>query len=167
MEDNKAETNGRKLKRVKLEDLEFTANGKRYFIEREISAERFAKMQEFEIEMSFGVTYEAMDNTLLEVYNLIQEGGRIADVAVIVHQAREGIQDIVNREQPILKYCTCFINRENEDRRRFDENIMADKIKDWEEEGMNHLDFFPLAVNSVRGLKENFKLSIQDTSKSE
>ncbi len=158
-EDNK----GRKLKSISLDELEFEANGTKYVIEREISAERFAKMKEFEIELGFGQDYKSMDEGLEAAYNLLNEA-KFADAAVLIHNVREGIIGLENREHIILQYCTCFINTLEEDRRKFDETVMAQKIKDWNEEGINYLSFFPLAINMVRGLKESYVKFTQDTS---
>lgn len=160
MEDNK----GTKLKKIKLEDLEFMAKGKKYFIEPEISAERFAKMQELEIELGFGVNYKTMQEGLGEAYELLNRG-KNADAAVHIHHIREGIVGLENREFPILQYCACMINTENEDRRKWDEHVMNEKIKDWNEEGIEYTSFFPLAINMVRGLKENYVKFTQDISK--
>jgi len=157
------ENKGTKLKQIKLEELEFEANGKMYFIEPEVSAERFAKMQELEIELGFGVDYKTMFDGLGEAYELLNSG-RNADAAVHVHHIRESIGGLENREYPIMQYCACFINTKDEDRRKWDEKIQGDKIKDWNEEGISYTSFFPLAINTVRGLKENYLRFIQDTS---
>ena len=58
MEEEKKENDGTKLKELKFGDNTFEANGTKYFVEPQISAERFAKMQELEIELSFGFNYE-------------------------------------------------------------------------------------------------------------
>jgi len=162
MEDNKGKT----LKKIDLSDLKFTANGKEYFVEPEISAKRFAVMQELEIELGFGVTYKKMFEGLGEAYELLN-AGRNADAAVHIHQIREGIAGLENREFPIMQYCACFVNTKDEDRRDWDEKIMAEKIEDWNKEGISYLSFFPLAINMVRGLKVNYVQYIQDTSKKE
>jgi hypothetical protein len=162
MEDNK----GRKLKQIKLEDLKFEANGNEYFIEPEISAERFAKMQEFEIELGFGINYKTMLDGLGEAYQLLNEG-KNADAAVHIHHIREGIVGLENREFAILQYCACMINTMDEDRREWNEQVMNNKIKDWNAEGIDYRCFFPLAINMVRGLKESYVKFTQDISKSE
>ncbi len=156
------ENKGEKLKEIDLSDLEFKANGNDYFVEPQVSAERFAMMQELEIELGFGIRYKTLFDGLGEAYNLLNDG-KNADAAVHIHQLREGIAGLENRDYVIMQYCACFINRKGEDRRVWDEKIMSEKIEDWNAEGITYQSFFPLAINMVNGLKENYLKYTQDT----
>lgn len=155
--------NGKQLKKLAITDKSFEANGKTYFIEPEISAERFQKMQELEIELGYGSSYKKLYEGLGQVYSLLNQN-KFADSAVHVHNLMNSLATLEERRSPIMEYCACFINTESEDRRKFDEKVVADKIADWEEEGIDYFSFFNLAVNMVSGLKENYLKFIQDTS---
>lgn len=152
-----------KLKNVTLEDVNFIANGNKYFIEPQISIERFKQMQKLEIEFSFGSSYKELMSGIKECYASINKG-QFGDSAVILHNLMNSISNLESREHPILEYCALFINREGEDRRAYDEKINAEKIIDWKEEGIAMHDFFKLAVNMVSGLKENYLLYTQSIS---
>jgi len=152
-----------KLKKLSISDSEFIANGKLYFIEPELSAERFARMQEIEIELGYNVSYDTLHKGLSKSYNLLNEN-KFADAAVFIHNLMNSIGNLEERKEPIMQYCSMFINTVDEDRRKVDEKIMSQKIEDWKEEGIDYHSFFRLAINMVRGLKENYLKSIRDIS---
>ena len=157
------EKKGTKLKKLTLNESEFVANGKLYFIEPELSAERFKRMQELEIELGFGANYKHLFDGLKKSYGLLNEN-KFADAAVFIHNLMNSLAGLEERRDPIMEYCAMFINTAGEDRRKVDEKMIESKINDWKEEGINYHDFFRLAVNMVRGLKENYLKSIQDIS---
>lgn len=153
----------KKLKKLDIGEGEFVANKVLYFYEPELSAERFRKMQELEIELGYGVSYKKMFDGIKKSYELVNEQ-KFADAAVYLHNLMTSIGDLEQRKSPIMEYCAMFINRADEDRRTVDEKVIADKIKDWEIEGYDYHSFFLLAVNMVRGLKENYLAFIRDIS---
>jgi len=155
-----------RLTSLDLAVTEFVANGKLYFIEPEISVERFQKMQEIEIELAYGVSYKKMFEGLKECYEYLNDQ-QFADAAVFLHNLMNSIGKLEERESPIMEYCTMFINTADEDRKVVDEKVMSNKLEDWKKEGINYHSFFLLAVNMVRGLKENYLEFIQSTSTSE
>lgn len=154
---------GTKLKKLTLSETEFVANGKLYFIEPEISAARFQRMQELEIELGFSLSYDKMFKGLKESYELLNKQ-KFADAAVFLHNLMTSIGKLEEKKTYIMEYCAMFINSADEDRRVVDEKIIEQKMKDWEEEGMDYHSFFTLAVNMVHGLKENYLKFIHDTS---
>jgi len=167
MEEEKTETkNGTKLKELKFGDNTFEANGKKYFVEPQISSERFAKMQELEIELSFGFNYEHHFKNLQKLKENLNKSNFV-DSAVLVQNMLTSVADLEDRRHPVMWYCACFINREGEDRRGIDEKEFEDKINDWNLEGIDYHSFFRLAVNMVRGLKENYKEYIRNISQNQ
>lgn len=156
METKKEQTkDGTKLKVLDFDGLNFEANGVKYFIEPHISAERFAMMQELEIELAFGIDYKKMF-TAWQEQEAYLNGMQFVDASVQARGMLNGIADLESRRYPILQYCACFINSTDEDRRAYDEKIMNDKVENWLSEGIDYQSFFKLAVNMVRGLKENY-----------
>lgn len=155
---------GTKLKELDIGQKVFSANGKEYFIEPHVSAERFREMQLIEIQLGFEIDYKKMSQRLAELYQLLNEQN-FADAAVLCYNLQNGIADIENREMPILRYCAMFINTEKEDRRKVDEKVIDEKINDWNQEGISYHSFFLTAISMVNGLKENYEKHIQDTSR--
>jgi hypothetical protein len=162
-EEKKQTIDGTKLKELKFGVNTFEANGRKYFVEPQISSERFAKMQELEIELSFGFNYEHHFKNLRKLEENLNKSNFV-DSAVLVRNMLTSIADIEERKHPVMWYCACFINREDEDRRGIDEKIFQDKIDDWNTEGIDYHSFFRLAINMVRGLKENYKEYIRSIS---
>jgi hypothetical protein len=67
-----------------------------------------------------------------------------------------GINDAMQkRYHPVLLMCTLFINEEDEDVSKYDEQRARDKLEDWKEYSVN--DFFQLAFNLVPDFIENSK----------
>ncbi|MCA9497090.1 MAG: hypothetical protein KC589_09165 [Nanoarchaeota archaeon] len=151
------------LKKITLDEPTFVANGNNYFIEPELSIDRFKEMQKIEIEFSFGVSYRELFNGMKSCYETINKG-QFGDTAIKMHNLMSSVSGIDDREHPMLRYCAMFINREGEDRRLVDEKVMNEKIEDWRIEGISMNDFFKLAVNMVSGLKENYLHYIQSIS---
>jgi len=153
----------KRLKQLDLDTGRFTANGREYYIDSQLSADRFYKMQELSYDLGFGVTYEELFKNLGELYELLN-AQKFADSSVMCHNLMNGIADLENREMPVLKYCACFINFEGEDTRYWNEKIAGEKINDWMEEGIEFQGFFLLSLTMVRGLRENYNNHIQSIS---
>lgn len=143
----------------------FEANGKKYFLEPQISIERFRKMNEFEIELSFATTFKKHYAGLNELKTILNEA-RFVDGAVKLNDIMLGMHKILdkNNHHPILKYCALILNTDEEDRRAFDEKIMADKIEDWQEAGIPISVFFQVALHTVNGLHPSLKDVFHSTS---
>ena len=144
---------------------EFLANGKTYFLEPQISIERFRKMNEFEIELSFATTFKKHYASLNELKKILNEA-RFLDSAVKLNDILLGMHRVMdaNNHHPILKYCALILNTHEEDRRAYDEKMMDEKIKDWQEAGIPIMSFFSVALHTVNGLHPSLKDVFQNTS---
>lgn len=152
-----------KLKKIDLDTGRFTANGRDYYVDSELTADRFYKMQELSYDLGFGVSYEELYGNLGQLYELLN-AQKFADCSVLCHNMMNGIADLENRQMPVLKYCSCFINYKGEDTRYWNEQESEEKIKDWLEEGIEFQGFFLLSLTMVRGLRENYNNHIQSIS---
>lgn len=156
------------LKRINFTTGQFEANGKKYTIEKLISIERYTKFQQFEIEAAFSATFKNLFDTLNNTYELLNKG-KLADASVNVYNAMKGVHEISNKEPYVLKYCALFINEENEDRRVITDEMISQKIADWQEEGLPVQDFFTLATNSIphyiESYMSNFQSSLEEQKK--
>lgn len=145
------------LKDLKPNEKSFIANGKTYYIEDRLSIERFIAFQKLEVEFAYGGGFLGVMKSLnkgIEHLNKMQ----LVDAAVELTNTRESIirQD-KDKRIPALDLCSLFINSKDEDRRVITNDMLIEKQKDFEAEGIP-IDFFlRLAQNLVIGFKESLK----------
>lgn len=152
------------LKSLKLTDKEFMANGHKYIISDKISIRRYAEYQKLQPKLTYGLGFDEIFKALKSAYTALNtKEGKVADAAVILHNIMNGVSKVEesSRVHPALKMAALFINREGEDLKVYDEELMNKKIEDWTEEGFNISDFFTLSLNSISGFREAYKESIQ------
>lgn len=165
IENNEDVKNGPLEKIDIIGEGQFVANGKTYFLEPQISLERFRAMSQYEIEISFATSFKKHWEDLKELRAMLNEA-RFVDSAVRLRDIMEGlhrIQDARNHH-PIMWYCTLILNTDNEDRRAVDEKVMDEKIRDWEREGIPISCFFELVLHTVNGLPGSLRDVILSTS---
>lgn len=160
-----SETTDEKIPMVKSfnpKEQTFIANGKKYYISEKISVRRFREYEKLVPLLTFGLDFNSVFAALKKGYAAANEK-RFADVAVILHNIMSGIKDADDEKRfhPALLVCALVINREGEDPGKYDEALQTEKIQDWQEEGLNMLDFFTLALTSINGFKETYLLYIQ------
>lgn len=156
---------GRKLLKIDPDTKDFTANGNRYLVENEISFDRWNKYQKLQIELGYSISFPDLFNKLQEVYNLCNSL-KFADAVVLVRDIMKGVIDVQKEQDPAaLRLCALFINREDEDRRTINEDVIAQKLEDWRKEGIDVGSFFQLALHIIPGFQETYKVISQDTSK--
>lgn len=150
------------VKKLEAKDKTFTANGKKYTLSDMISVARWKEYEKLEPELSYGVTFSAMYKNLSILWSYLNER-KFADAAVVCHNLMAGVKDVDNdkRIHPALLMCALFINREGEDTAAYSREIAEEKILDWQEEGLNMMDFFTLALNTIHGFRETYLLFIQ------
>ena len=92
----------------------FEANGNKYLIHSSLTVKRFEVFERLQIEVSFGVDFDSLKNSIAKIYDCLQTF-KGADASVIARNALEGIARIDNkRKHPIMLLCSLFICRENE-----------------------------------------------------
>lgn len=146
------------LKQIDFKDREFMANGRKYIISNKISIRRYAEYQKLIPGLTFGLGFDEIFKNLKQAYNHLNKQN-FADSAVILHNVMNGISNVEEtaRIHPALKMAALFINREDEDLKLVDEELIKQKIEDWTEEGYNISDFFTLSLNSIEGFREAFQ----------
>lgn len=153
------------LKNLREGISKFTANEREYFVEPHLSAERYMKLQEFQMELGHGINLKKVIEQLQELKSMMNKAEFVKS-AVLIHNLESGLISVNNKEQlPVLKLCTLFINTKDEDRRKFDEKEMERKIEDWKEEGISIDSFFLLANGICHGLLKNSSDSFLKSSK--
>lgn len=147
---------GTPLKRIDFSKGEFQANGKRYIIEDSFSIQRWIMKEELEMELGYNVDFRGMFASWEEVYSLANQQ-RFADIAVLAYTKVKGMEKLSERVPAILKYCALFVNWEGEDRNSINEDMMNQKVNDWQAEGLAIGDFFTLAANTIPDFIESYK----------
>lgn len=140
-----------KLKQINFADGKFEANGKTYYIEETISVERYKYYIMFQTEAAYGCDFAAMMKKWDEVWEMANKM-RFADIVIIAHEMRNAIGGFGTRKHPAIAICALFCNTENEDRTKISEQLLNEKLKDWEEAGIDVYSFFVLAGTLVNGL---------------
>lgn len=141
----------------------FEANGKTYYMEDELSIDRYITMQGFTIQLGFGVTYEEMQKNWLKQYEYLNAMD-FMNASVSAYNMVQGISKIYSNEPMILKYCALYFNTREEDRGTITEEQISAKINDWKKEGLGIDGFFVFSLLKVKGLAENYQSSIQTVS---
>lgn len=158
-----------KLKPVDIITLgEFQAGGKTYFLEPQISIERFKLAQKLELEISFSISFKKHYKQLESLYDKLNNM-KLVEASIQLRDVMESMKrlDDMNDIHPIMKYCALILNTEDEDRRWVDEKAMEKKIKDWQDAGIPISSFFAVVLHSVSGYLEIYKKIIQSTSESQ
>lgn len=153
------------MKNPGLEATSFeTWNGKKYYIQKSLSAERMAMREKLEIQFSFGVTFENLFKALTDTYVLLNDR-KFADAAVNIHNTINGIANSDNQQVSAVELCKLFINQEGEDISIYDPKVMEQKSEDWKDIDVKY--FFQLAALSVHGWINAYKELTQSFLKSE
>lgn len=149
------------VKQIPLDGTPFEANGKTYQANPELSIDRWIKMQEFQIQLGFGIEYDEMQKNWLKV-NEYANKQKFTDIAVLAYNTVKGISSVYTREPLILKFCALFLNTKDEDPKEISDSLISEKIEDWKKEGLGIDGFFAFSLAQVRGLKEDFLNAIQN-----
>lgn len=154
---------GRPIKSIAMLD-KFTANGHEYVIRTSLPLERFEIFEDTQVEVGYGVDFRSLFGQIRNSYDFLNEG-RQADGAVVLYNIMNGIKNQIDkRTNPVLKLCTLFICRIDEDLTKYDEVMAKAKIEDWKKEGIATEDFFSIAFNSVNGFMPVYNQISQDIS---
>lgn len=154
------EKENRQLKVLDITKPTFPANGKIYKIRKSMSFERHRMYEKLQLEVGYGATFIQLYEHVKEIFELCNKM-EFAQIAVKSHNILTGIKNVESRQVPVLKLCALFINAEGEDEQVITEEMIDEKIADWEAEGYDILPFFQLAINSIPGFSLAFKILSQ------
>jgi hypothetical protein len=153
----------KELKSIDWSQQSFTANGKKYLLEKQVSIQRAVYAEAARIEMETGLRLGKTTESWQKIWNLLndKEKSHFADISVIVYDHLRSFNNFLQDVHPVLKVAACFINEENEDRRIINDDIVNKKVEDWMEEGITMSSFFLLVLSFLRIEAEGLK-SITD-----
>lgn len=149
---------------------EFTANGKLYVVSKTLSIARFKEYEKLVPLLTFGQGFEEIFAGLKKAFSLLNNPApKPLDAGIIIHNLMNGIKDINDNKRihPALKMAALVINRKDEDPTKINDQLMLDKISDWEAEGLDMLTFFELSLNSIQGFNEELIKLTQESKKEE
>lgn len=147
----------------------FKANGKEYVIEDKLSISRSIEAAKLELEL-FDLSTKNLKNILISAYNDLNGNNKerivkFADAAVKIHNIVNKLEKNLKFEElPVLRYCALYVNSEGEDRRTISEEQITKKVTDWQEEGLEFMGFFLLALNALPSVRKDYIKFIQDIS---
>jgi len=151
------------LKEIPSNGQPFTANGTEYFIEDNLSIDRWIFMNELVIQLGFGVEYEEMQQNWFKVIDMVDKN-KVSSIVIMAHNMVNGISKIYHREPMILKFCALFMNAKDEDRGTITEDMITRKIEDWKAEGLGINGFLEFSLLKVKGLGEGLVNAIHSGS---
>lgn len=157
------------LKDPGLDAKGFTANGKEYTVSPSMSIARWAMYEELGVEIGLSRTFEQIQKDAVKGFDLCnrmaQGQHHLAELAIILRDMATACALVGSKEyHPALKMCCLFINYKGEDTRYITEELIAEKIHDWEEEGIAIGYFFRFALHSIPGFVVAYKASSPGTS---
>ena len=144
------------LKELPPDTKEFEAAGTKYRVARSVSMDRWEAYELLSVEVGLGRSFAQLMQGLREAYDLTNQvaSGKpvFADLAVLLRDLLMGVSSInEGHAHPVLKMCCLFINYEGEDVRTITDEIIAKKLDDWRNEGIDMGFFFDFALGSVPG----------------
>ena len=98
----------KQLKKLDKTARSFEANGKIYYVETELSIERFHEYQIYEKEAGFGLSFKSMVETIRDAYTDLNQM-KAADASVKLHDLLAGITKPAEKEHVLLKICALFM----------------------------------------------------------
>lgn len=137
------------LKTINWNEQSFIANGKKYFLEKELSIQRSVFAESAKIELESGLRFGKYTEDWKKIWDMLNspDKSHFADIAIVVHDHLKSFNNFIEDVHPVIKLCACFINAEGEDRRFINQDIVNAKAEDWIAEGLTMRSFFHLALS--------------------
>jgi hypothetical protein len=158
------------IKSIPVGANEFMANSKKYFVKSKLSVDRFKEYEKLQPQLTIGLGFDEMFATLKKAYGCLNSPQpKPADAAVILHNLMNGIASINDNKRihPALKMAALFIDTEDENPATYDEQVMNNKISDWQKEGLDMMSFFDLSLSSIQGFPERLIQFIKEKADKE
>lgn len=154
---------GNRLKWFEVSETKFKANGNTYIRDLEPTIDRMKALQIKGVELQYGAVVASLFDHLEKVYENMNNGKQ-ADAAVGLYkvlQRKDYIKADLDKikftkDDPFVRYCGIFMNKEGEDRKFITEAMIDEKIEDWIKEGIPWQYFFVNALNTSPSLKNTF-----------
>lgn len=157
------------LKKLEPTVEAFEANGKQYRVYRSVSLDRYEAYEILQEEIGLARSFSQLMDELRHAYDLcnrVATGQPVfADLAVTLRDMLIGTTLVGERQtHAVLKMAALFINREGEDIRTINDELINSKVADWKSEGIDMGFFFQFALLSIPGFIEAYRATSRDTS---
>lgn len=152
------------LKQLDDNATSFIAMEVTYYVRTDLSIERFRLFEKYQLEFGYGRTFKEILDLHVKAVDFANRGKGL-EAWNIIFNLMEGIKKNLDKSiHPAMLICALFLVTEDEDLTKWDENMGAQKIKNWNDEGYDVNSFFRLAANLVNGYIETLEGIFQNTS---
>jgi hypothetical protein len=142
-------------------------SGTHYKLESEISVDRYAKLQEYLVEVATNMSASDLMRLIAGAYNDLQSP-KLMDAGEKLRKIIEFGKRVDTYPHPAMKACAMFINKDTdttETKMSFNEVEMMDKCADWRDIGIGC--FFEL-LGSFKGLSsKNYSANLIGSQRKE
>jgi len=150
------------LKQIPSGSTSFECQGKKYFVHKTLSFNRFEKLKEFSLEFGYSTDIKSFMLGLRKAWDYINDS-KFAETAVQLHNLMTSVVNIEQKNDVSLRIAALFINEESEDTTIYDENLIKEKISLWGKEFDVNF-FFLFAISVVPSFLPVYKFVSQDFS---
>lgn len=144
-----------KLISLSSEVTQFEANGVTYYVESQLSIARYRMFQRFQREIVTGISHieliELLKTNCENVNGFIRGKDTLGQLYADNINALNQANNLEAKEPFEVWISTLFCNTQDEDRRKFEIPVMQEKIRNWEEAGID-MDFFISCAEDCCGL---------------
>ena len=159
---------GKTVTRLDVNTKEFVANGTKYFIERPedgFCLKRLQLYERYNIQFRTGVSGKDIYDFLANQIPMHVNNADLNSIAVKAYNIAENLRKLDEKYPIAYWFCTLFINTEDEDRTTYDQKLAEQKVKDWENEGIDTNFFLKLSISLLNGFKEDLMNALQENMK--
>lgn len=139
---------------------EFAANGKRYRVSDTFAIGRLDTVSLFEEEFVQGSAQAGCHGVMRQAMDLINDY-KPGEAWAMLYNKIEADQRNSRMMHFALRSCTAYINAEGEDPRYLTEEMIAGKLHDWSEEGLDVRPFFAFAVTVSAQLTDVYRSDME------
>ncbi len=135
------------------------ANGRKYYIQDDLSVARYMKYEELAMTLTLGRSPDAIYEGLSKAYTALTSGNDLLKghktAVEQIYNMMHGVKSLAEtpEDHNMLLFCTLFINREDEDITEWDERLALAKIEDWKKAGLSMQLFFSLIRSAIPAFK--------------
>jgi hypothetical protein len=162
----------KQLTRIDFKTRTFKANGHDYYISDVIPVGRDVRYTNLVPKLSFGHDFSGIMGFVKKIYGYATSGNdplnALFKVATDCYNMMESIRRLKEDEWPVYyEMAAIFCNRVDEDVKQLTDQMVLEKIDDWNKEGIPREDFFALAISSINGLAAEWQRLEEEIAKNQ
>ena len=156
----------KEIKTIDPTQTSFEANGKTYYRET-MSVSRWRLWLKLHVKLGYALTFDELFGKFKQIYNCCNKPEPEPGMAcVLAYNTMERIKDVGGDERipETLAICALFWNTKDEDRSTITDEMIADKVRDWEAEAIDAGFFLTYALSTIPNFIPIYKSISQNTS---